>query len=150
MSEADFRSGVADWDAAYHEFFAALAAVPALRRNDSGVCGEWNAREIVAHLAGWHEIAQTRFADFDTGNPEHVHYDLDAVNAENVARRAHLDWMQTLAELRVRMDVLRDHVNGLIARKETDDERYLEWLRGLAKDARLHAAEITAWVAQFA
>jgi hypothetical protein len=150
MSESDFRAALDDWEAAFGEFFAALDTVPALRRNEAGVCGSWSVREIVAHLAGWHAIALSRYADFDAGDPAQVRYDLDAVNAENVTRRAHLDWTQTLAELRVRMGSLREHVEGLIAHGNTGDQRYVEWLHGLAKDARLHAGEIIAWAQQFA
>ncbi len=145
MSNAEFRAGLDDWEAAYREFFDALDAVPALRRHETGVCGSWNTREIIAHLAGWHAIAGSRYADFDAGHPEHVRYDVDAVNTESVANRAHLDWTQTLAELRVRLATVRDHVEELLTRGETGDPRYIEWLDGLAKDARLHAAEILAW-----
>lgn len=44
---------IAEVAAAREEFFAALDAVDAARRDRPGLAGEWSARELVAHLGYW-------------------------------------------------------------------------------------------------
>ncbi len=147
MPKTDLQHRVDEWQAAYHEFFNGLDAIPFGLRQQPGACGEWNVRQVVAHLSGWHAIALAEFELFERGDVPPTTFDDDAVNAENVAARAHLDWTQTLAELRVRLAALADYLDGLIKRGGSDDPRFGQWLQGLGNDARDHMNEIAAWVA---
>lgn len=61
MSIADLQHDIDAWQTAYDEFFRALDGLPYNRREEPGICGVWNARQVVAHLAGWHQIGLARF-----------------------------------------------------------------------------------------
>jgi len=75
-------------DARRDELSAALAAMDPALLTAPGLVGEWSARELVAHLAHWNDLASTclaaaaegRLADLVTDT-----WDVDAQNAE-VAR----------------------------------------------------------------
>lgn len=147
MPNSDLQHRVDEWHTAYREFFNGLGAIPFGLRQQPGACGEWNVRQVVAHLSGWHAIALAEFELFERGDAPHTTFDDDAVNAENVAARAHLDWTQTLAELRVRLATLADYLDGLIKRGGSDDPRFAQWLQALGDDARDHMTQIATWVA---
>lgn len=145
MSIADLQHDIDAWQAAYAEFFRALDGLPYNRREEPGICGVWNARQIVAHLAGWHQIGLARFKAIEGGDTARVHYDDDTVNAELVKVRAHLDWTQQVAELRMRMAALHEYATGMIARNAAYNEQYSDWFHGLSADAREHGDQIRAW-----
>lgn len=147
MSDATpFRDLLADWQAAYDALFAALEALPADQREQPGLCGAWNARQLVAHLAGWHYEAFRRYVEITAGDSTDKQYDSDAFNALQVEARAHLDWAQTLEDLREAMDILHTQARDLPEDIAAAEPRYGEWLHGLAADARLHTAQVQAWL----
>ncbi len=145
----DFEDLLDEWQDVYRGFFAALDLLPEHLREKPGLCGEWHARQLVAHMAGWHAVALGRFVAIRSGDTQHVTYSaaaIDARNAEHVAARAHLSWAQTVAELRVNMARLYEEVRGLLIRRAAYDPRYGAWLRRLSDDARLHTEQIRAWL----
>lgn len=145
MTAPELAVMIDEWQAAYNAFFVALENLPAETRELSGLCGEWNARQVVAHLAGWHAITLQRFAEFAAGGALNVSYDTDSTNRELVAARAHLNYDQTISDLRSSLDAVSAIVHSLLAAGDPVDPRYGEWLRGLAKDARLHTKQIEVW-----
>ncbi|MBN1967230.1 MAG: maleylpyruvate isomerase N-terminal domain-containing protein [Anaerolineae bacterium] len=143
---APFRRLIEQWLAAYDALFAALDALPPVQRETPGLCGEWSARQLVAHLAGWHYEAIRRYAEIVAGDIADRSYDTDAFNALQVEARAHLTWEQTLDDLREAMDIFRAQALNLPG-TGTRDFRYAEWLRGLTADAETHRAQVLAWLA---
>lgn len=144
---APFHKLIQDWQAAYDALISDLAAVPAERRDEPGFCGEWSARQLVAHLAGWHYEAIRRYAEIVAGDTLNREYDEDAFNAVQVEARDHLTWEQTLEDLREAMDIFRAQAENLPG-TGTRDFRYAEWLRGLTADAEEHHAQVAAWLAE--
>ncbi len=146
MSSKSFRTLVENWLAAYDALFSALEALPAEKRETPGICGDWNARQLVAHLAGWHYEAIRRYAEYAAGDPLDKTYDTDAFNAIQVEAREHLSWEQTLDDLREAIDILHAQAQTLSERHAAADPRYAAWLDGLIKEARHHGQQVTAWL----
>lgn len=148
-SSESFERLLDEWQDVYRGFFAALDLLPEHLREKPGLCGHWHARQLVAHLAGWHAVALARFAAIRHGDTQHITYstaEIDALNAEHVAARAHLSWTQTVAELRVNMARLYEEARGLLIRRAAHDPRYGAWLRRLSDDARVHTEQIRTWL----
>ncbi len=146
MITITFRDLIAEWQAAYETFLAAVHALPADKRETPGICGVWNARQVVAHLAGWHYEAVRRYAEIAVGDPLNRQYDEDSFNALQVEARAHLTWEQTLDDLREVTDILRAQARELTEQQAVAEPRYAEWLRGLTGDLRHHTEQVRAWL----
>jgi uncharacterized protein (TIGR03083 family) len=141
-----FQALVDDWLAAYGNLMAALEALPPEQRERPGLCGTWSARQLVAHLAGWHYEAVRRYAEITAGDPFDKTYDAEAFNALQVEAREHLTWQQTLEDLREVMDILHTQARDLPERLAAAEPRYAEWLDGLARDAREHLDQVRSWL----
>lgn len=148
MSEGKlFRVLVSDWRAACNAFIAALDHLPPNERETPGLCGEWNAKQVVAHLSGWHYEAFRRFVEVATGDPFDKQYDVDAFNALQVEGRAHLTWEQTVSDLLSAIDVLRIQVDDIPDSVARAEPRYGEWMRGLTADLENHRQQVMTWLA---
>ena len=149
MNEArPFTVLLQDWLAAYEAFFALLAIFPAEERETPGLCGTWTARQVVAHLAGWHYEAIRRFAEIAAGDPHDRTYDVDNYNAIQVEARQHLSWDLTVEDLRDAVDILHLQARDLPASIASHDTRYAEWIQYLLADATHHQAQLEAWMAR--
>ncbi len=137
-----FRMQLRRWRNAYDAFFAALAAIPPDKREAPNVCGYWSAKEIAAHLAGWHYEAVRRFVDYTAGDTEDRQYDVDAFNAQQVEARAHLNWDQTVADLREIIDILLEQARDISEDRAHAQPAYAGWLETLARDADDHRRQI--------
>jgi hypothetical protein len=145
MSEVtSFAALISRWLESFHRFMATLESLPPGLRQTPGVCGHWNAKQIVAHLAGWHYEAVRRFAAIATGDPLHKHYDVDSFNALQVEGRGHLSWDLTLDDLREVVDILRMQAMDVPEVSAVGDFRYAEWLTILAQEFDEHRAQIVA------
>ena len=149
MTEApSFSVLLHDWLAAYEAFFALLAIFPAEERETPGLCGTWTARQVVAHLAGWHYEAIRRFAEIAAGDPHDRTYDVDSYNAIQVEARQHLSWDLTVEDLRDAVDILHMQARDLPANIASRDSRYAEWIQYLLDDVSHHQAQLEAWMAR--
>lgn len=129
----------------YSELFELVEKYPAEKRTQSGASGTWSPKEILAHLAGWLVIAQKRYDDFESGDKSNIEYNTaqqDRINAESVAVRSHLNWRQTIAELRLGVFALSSRASDISPEVARSDERYAEWLVGLGNDAKKHIQEL--------
>ena len=91
MSEQQLRTTqrelLAQVDEGWHQFQRALAAFPA-ERLDEPIGEGWTRKQMLAHLAAWHESANERLANFArTGEQQPLTEDDDVFNAR-VARGA--------------------------------------------------------------
>jgi hypothetical protein len=55
---------------AHAAFQHVAAALPADRRDQAGVCGQWTPRQVAAHLAGWDREAARALQALLAGAPE--------------------------------------------------------------------------------
>lgn len=130
---------------AYDRFRRTVGQLAPSAREQSGVCGEWSPKEVVAHLAGWDREAARRFQQFMQGPTEDIDYDLDAFNAESVAARQHLAWEQALHELDKAHRVLQQAIALVEPQHLEADSRFFEWLEGRSRDYDEHTAQIQTW-----
>jgi uncharacterized protein (TIGR03083 family) len=92
-----------------------------------GACGEWSARDVVAHFTGWHPEARSRLQDLLEGVYERRQYDFDSFNAASVDARRHRSWAEVVAEFKQSHDAF---VAFASAREESlwEDKRARGWL----------------------
>ena len=86
---ADRDRLVAELRGARDGFSEALATIDAELLDAPGLVGEWNARQLVAHLAHWDDWASTCLAAVQGDGLETLvtgEWDVDAQNAEVAAR----------------------------------------------------------------
>jgi hypothetical protein len=89
-------------------------------------------------------VAQKRYDQFDAGDKSSIYFHdkTDEMNAQAVSARAHLTWKQTVAELRLRVFELSSRASNVPSERAVVDDRYQEWLDGLAKDCREHTERL--------
>lgn len=128
----------------FSELFELVERYPPEKRTQSGACGNWSPKEVLAHLAGWLVIAQKRYDDFEAGDKSNIDYapQQDRINAESVAVRAHLNWRQTIAELRLGVFALSSRASDIPKPVAQADQRYAEWLVGIGEDAKKHTQQL--------
>lgn len=120
MNEADAPPSVASVlervDRGWHRFNGALAAFPAERMGER-LGGGWTRKQMLAHIAAWHDLTSDRLANFmKDGQIQALADHEDVVNAR-VARKAEgrtmgeiLDALQTsFRRLRRQVSYLTDH-----------------------------------------
>ena len=133
---------------AFGALFDLVDQYPPDKRQVSGACGDWSAKDVLAHLAGWMVVAQNRYDDFNKGDTSNINYreKTDIINAESIAVRSHLNWKQVIAELRLAVFALSSRASSIPTDTTKADSRYEEWLVGLAKEASDHTAELKAFL----
>lgn len=110
-------------DDAWHRFAAAADAVPANRLTDRLGPERWTRKQMLAHVAAWHELTFRRLNDFSlSGEPQPLREEVDAINAR-VARAAE---GRTAGEIVANMAAsyrrLRRLVDGLTDRQLRDHD----------------------------
>ena len=131
------------WRRAAATFHDLVAGLPVELRERPGACGDWSAREVVAHCVGWEweGARRLRLIAADPTRPDAV-YDVDRFNWASVAVRARQDWARTLDELAKASATLATAAAAL-----PDDPRTAEWLRGRAADFEEHIEGLRRWIA---
>jgi hypothetical protein len=144
----DFQTTLNRFCAAYDDLFALVAVYPGALVEKPGACGWWSPKQVLAHLAGWVQEANRRYAAFETGDTTDVSYRdrLDDFNTQSVAARATYTWAETVAQLQAGVGQLAIRASRLIA-EQTHDRRYAEWLVGLREDCVEHTVQLRAFLA---
>lgn len=136
---------------AYKDLFHVIRTYPETLREQSGACGFWSPRQVLAHLSGWLVEGDTRFRLYEKEeSTAPKRYDMDVFNAESVAARAHLTWEETINELRSNENILVQHVQKVITRGETHVNGYAKWLDALAEDCEAHTEQIRTFAKESA
>src|SRR5690606_19496856 len=84
---SELTNAIQEFDSTYAEMFALVEQYPAELRTQSGACGTWSAREVLAHFSGWLVEVQRRYDGYDAGDSQKVQYDFDEFNARSVNAR---------------------------------------------------------------
>ena len=116
---------------------AAAMNIPADRREEPGVCGEWSIKDLLGHLAYWDEVRIARLeADAAGLDFQEDEREEDVINAEQAQARAGRSWDEILDEV----TSTRDRLIELLANPtERDMSRSGEhWLK--------HKPDIDAWL----
>ncbi|MFN8593730.1 MAG: exonuclease domain-containing protein [Thermomicrobiales bacterium] len=142
-SPGDARSPeLVRWARAARSFMLLLESIPAGIGDRPGACGEWSARQVVAHCAGWEweAVRRLRLAASHPGLPNAI-YDDDRFNAASVAVRARMSWTATLDDLAKATAALAN-----IAMASTEPGGASEWLTGRANDFEHHTRGLRDWL----
>lgn len=142
----DLRAVINDFRGAYDDLFALVDQFPVNKTEQPGACGDWSARQVLAHLSGWVTEAQKRFDAYNAEDKGSVHYDWDEFNARSVSDRAHLSWDETASETRNLVAAFEKQAEAVPAARATADGRYREWLVGLADDCHDHTTGLRDFV----
>lgn len=142
MSESKYAGALAGFRVAYDSLFTVLATYPAERVEQSGACGVWSPKQLVAHLSGWVVEAHKRYDEFAKGDEsDRAYEDFDTFNAASVDARSHLNWTQTVNDLRRTVAQFTERAKA-VKPEQTEDKRYRAWLRGLERDCLEHTEEL--------
>lgn len=132
----------------YHHLFEVAARYPADRAERPGACGEWSAKQVLAHCSGWIAEALRRYEMYDRGENSGVRYDFDGFNAQSVADRAGLTWDETVGELYGLVDVYRFRIARLKPEVIAANRRYMAWVDSLADDCANHTVQLEQFLEQ--
>lgn len=107
-----------------------------------GTCGDWSAKEVVAHIVGWEIEVQQRFRIFRKGSAPDINYDVNAFNQQSVASRKDMSWKEMIEELKSAQQSL-GKITSTLSQKEIETEkRFLTWTNIIVRHYNHHAAQI--------
>lgn len=148
MSESKYAGALAGFRVAYDSLFMVLSTYPRDKAEQSGACGRWSPKQLIAHLSGWVAEAHRRYDEFAEGDEsDRTYEDFDSFNAHSVESRAHLNWTQTLGDLRQTVAQFTERAKAVTG-EQTEDRRYRAWLRGLERDCLEHTDELRQFANQ--
>lgn len=141
QDELTLTQQVEQLQAAYADFLTMTRAYPETLRTTHGACGEWSAKEVIAHLNGWFAEALRRYRAFGRGSGE-MDYNIDAFNKVSVWQRRSLTYDEVVAELENRVQEFIETVQQLTPEQIERDERYAKWVNILLHEAQTHGAQL--------
>lgn len=136
-----FEQELQTFQKSYEKLFSTMESYPQDKQTLSGVCGEWSARDVLAHINGWIVEAQRRYPRFAKGTGK-IDYNIDAFNAVSIRLRADKDFEQILEETRSLVDKLVSMAGELPEVYIERDERYTKWLHILIEEADNHGHQL--------
>lgn len=139
---SELNAAISEFRVAYEDLLTLVDQYPAARREAAGACGEWSARQVLAHCSGWIVEAQRRYDGYDAGDSQKVEYDFDEFNAGSVSARANQSWGETVAELRTLATAFVERAGAIPAETAATETRYAGWLDALSEDCREHTEQL--------
>ena len=128
----------------YTNYLRAIQALEPEKRTQSGVSGDWSAKDVVAHLVGWDAALHEFITDPENFNPEPL-YDVHTFNAASVTRRQAQTWQETVYELQNTFTRLDEAVATLPNEGRVHD-RVASWLKGRIADYEFHLEQLDDWL----
>ena len=107
-----------------------------------GICGNWSAKEVVAHIVGWEVEVADSFRAFRAGRAPDLDYDVNAFNRRSVDARKTSSWEAVLAELRSAQRSLAKTTKALSEKEIEMEPRFLTWANVLVRHYKHHKAQI--------
>jgi uncharacterized protein (TIGR03083 family) len=146
----DFAEIIEENAQARAELIAAIDALPAERRLEPGLLDEWSLKDVLVHIAGWHENAATVLGMLIAGESLDGGFDTDAFNAQVVAEHAADTWDEVLAWMRRAREsyqaAAREGIERLAAEQLVPGAIVDRVLRSNgAEHDKEHVAQILAW-----
>ncbi len=142
---SELTDAIQQFRSTYNSLFDLAEYWPTDRRAQSGACGVWSIREVLAHCSGWLVEVNRRFDGYDAGDSQKIQYVFDEFNARSVDTRAGRSWNEIVRELHGLVDDLIARAQALPSDK-TGDKRYRRWLEIMAEDCREHTAGLRAFL----
>jgi hypothetical protein len=128
---------------AYAQFSSACAALAPARVEQGGICGDWSARQVAAHLSGWnHEAARVSAQLLEDPDATMTNYDVDAFNAKSVTDRQGLSWAQTLDDLQAGFNEYKKIIAGVSEKDRATSAGFEEWLKIMTEEYQDHRTQL--------
>ena len=128
--------------AAYSAFLAVAGQLPAEKRMEPGVCGEWTPKQVMDHLIGWDTSLKSLIVETDAFVPPE---DVDQFNADSIAVRKQATWSRSASEIRSNFQELSQLLPTVQA--EMPIYRHVvRWLPGRIADYQMHTSQLAAWL----
>lgn len=128
------------------DFLSVASRVDAKRADEPDVCGDWSAKQTVAHMAAWDWEGERYFRELHAGGAGGQHDDIEAFNAAAVAERRDQSWDETLDELRRANMTFAASLANVSTTDRATDPGYTSWLRAVAGHYEEHGAQIRSWL----
>ncbi len=141
MTETTFAQKLQEFEQSYQELISLAEQYPEALQTESGVCGEWSAREVLAHINGWLVEAQRRYPRYAKGTGK-VEYNIDAFNNVSVWLRKGRDFEQVLAELRQLSSKMTTMAHEIAPEYLARDDRYQKWLAIFLEEYEVHGTQL--------
>ncbi len=127
------------------DFLALASRVQADRADEPGVCGEWSAKQMVAHMAAWDWEGERYFRELHAGSTGQRH-DIEAFNAAAVEERRDQSWDETLDELRRANMTFAASLANVSTADRAATPRYASWLTAVAGHYGEHTEQLRTWL----
>ena len=141
MTETTFTQQLLEFEQASVEFIKLAEQYPEDLQTEAGVCGEWSAREVIAHINGWLVEAQRRYPRYAKGTGN-IDYNIDAFNNVSVWLRDGKDFEQILEEFRQLTSVMATKAHEIAPEYIERDNRYEKWLAIFLEEYDVHGAQL--------
>ncbi len=141
MTETTFAEKIQKFEQASTELINLAEQYPEALQTQAGVCGEWSAREVIAHINGWLVEAQRRYPRYAKGTGN-IDYNIDAFNNVSVWLRDGKDFEQILEEFRQLTNKMSTMAQEIAPAYLERDTRYGEWLSAFTREYREHRQQL--------
>ncbi|MGJ3237411.1 MAG: hypothetical protein ACFE0Q_01770 [Anaerolineae bacterium] len=145
MAERTFATQLDEFKQTYHALITIAEQYPPTLYNQEGVCGEWSAREVLAHINGWLVEAQRRYPRYARGTGN-INYNVDSYNAVSLWLRENYPYEHILDETRQLTDKMITMARDIRDVHLERDTRYGEWLDILSEHVITHNQELQAFL----
>jgi hypothetical protein len=143
--DKNFGTARQRFNTAYDALFDLTATYPTAKREQSGACGVWSPKQIIAHFVGWVNKGREIYSAYAAGTYQPERIDPDVYNAEQVEQRDHLAWEAIVDELKAAVEALNAQADSVPT--ESQDKLYIGWMVGLARDCEEHSQEMIDFAA---
>ncbi len=129
-----------------NEFIHLTELLEESKRGQPGVCGKWSPKQMIAHFSAWDKEVVRQFGLFQDGLQQAIEYDMDEFNRKAVQERSHLNWNETIAELK---DAQREfnQIAGSISPKEiSDNQEFIDWMEVQIEHYEHHIGQLREWI----
>src|SRR5437868_13871204 len=120
---------------AYEAQSAWIAGLSDAERNMLGTPEHWSAKDILAHVVFWQQVAVERLAAAQRGEEPRTFGDFQPVNERVFEERRGQPWEQVLADAQRTHAALAEQVRSTDAQMLTDPQPFA-WANGKALPAR--------------
>jgi hypothetical protein len=93
-----------------------------------GACGEWSAKDVLAHIAAWEEECARAIGTLGKGEPWDVDYDLEAWNDQTYRQRRSLPLDQVRREFQGAHQTLLEAIGGLTEEQLAQNSDIRGWI----------------------
>ncbi len=137
---------IAELKSLQDEFIRIVQSLDKSIATKPGVCGEWSAREVVAHLSGWDKEVMRQFDLFLDGLDKAIEHDIDEFNKQSVKEREHLSWNDTINELKKAHQQFYRKAKSIPEAEISNNDEYRDWMEVQIEHYIHHIKQLKEWV----